>query len=90
MVLGFLLLFRRFNLLSLSLKKRQKVVEKSAHSHIEVVEIFEYEKNNDKYWNGAKLYQQLVNKALSITETLYLIYLLLFLVDNTTNYFSRQ
>ena len=63
MVLEFLLLFRCFNLLSLSLKKRQKFVEKSAHSHIEIVEIFEYEKNNDKYWNEAKLYQQLVNKA---------------------------
>ncbi len=54
--------------------------------HTESVEIFEYGKNNDGYWDGAKLHQQVVNKALSIAETLYLGYLLLFLFDNATSH----
>lgn len=49
MVLESLFLFKRLNLSSLSLEKRQKVVEKSGLSYTEVVENFEYEKNNDRY-----------------------------------------
>ena len=41
--------------------------------HTEAVEVFEYEKNNDGYWDGAKLHQQVVNKALPIAEALYLV-----------------
>lgn len=52
-----------------------------------VVEIFEYKKNNDKYWDKTKLYQQVVNIALSIVETFYLEYSLLFLFDNAISYF---
>ena len=54
--------------------------------YIESVEIFEYGKNNDGYWDGAKLHQQVVNKALPIAEALYLGYSLLFLFDNATNH----
>lgn len=52
-----------------------------------MVEIFEYEKNNNSYWDKAKLYQQMVNKVLPIAETLYLRYTLLFLFKNTISYF---
>lgn len=45
-----------------------------------VVEIFEYKTNNNSYKDGAKLYQQVVNKALSIIKALYPKYLLLFLL----------
>ena len=53
---------------------------------IKAVEIFEYGKNNDRYWNGAKLYHQVMKKTLPIAEALYLRYFLLFLFDNTTSY----
>ena len=50
------------------------------------MENFEYGKNNDGYWNGAKLYQQVINKALLIAEALYFGYSLLFLFDNATSH----
>lgn len=54
---------------------------------IEAVELFEYRKANKRYWDRFKLYKQVVNKALLLTGILYLGYSLLFLFDNTTNYF---
>lgn len=51
----------------------------------ELVKIFEYGKNNNEYLNGTKLYQQVVNKALPIAETLYPSYSLLFLFNNATS-----
>ena len=56
MVSEFLLPFGRLNLSSLSSEKRQEVLEKTGLTHTEAVEIFEYRKNNDGYWDGAKLY----------------------------------
>ena len=56
MVLKFIFLFRRLNLASLPPEKRQEVIEKTVLMHIESVEIFEYRKNNDGYWDGAKLH----------------------------------
>lgn len=53
---------------------------------IEVVKIFEYKKNNYGYWDEAKLYQQVVNQALSIAKVLYLGYLLFFLFNNATSH----
>ena len=47
------------------LKKDKRVIEKTGLMHTESVEIFEYGKSNDGYWDGAKLHQQVVNKALS-------------------------
>ncbi len=47
--LKFLLSFSRLNLLSLFSKKQVEVIEKSGLTMTEVVEIFEYGKNNDKY-----------------------------------------
>lgn len=87
MVSEFLLPFARLNLSSLNLEKRQEVIKKFGLTHIEAIEIFEYWKNNDGYWDRAKLYQQVVNKALPIAEALYPRYLLLFLFNNTTSHF---
>ncbi len=50
------------------------------------MEIFEYEKNNDGHWDGAKLHQQVVNKALHIAEALHPGYSLLVLFDNSTSH----
>lgn len=54
---------------------------------IKDVKIFEYRKNNDKYWNKAKLYKQVVKKALLIAKALYLGYSLCLLFDNVISYF---
>ena len=63
---------------SLSPEKRQEVLELTGLSHSEAVEIFEYRKNNDGYWDGAKLHQQVVNKALPIAKVLFPGYSLYF------------
>lgn len=60
-------------------------MEKTSLMHTEAVEVFEYEKNNNSYWDGAKLHQQVVNKALSTAEALYPGYSLLCFFDNTTS-----
>ena len=51
------------------------------------MKIFEYGKNNNGYWDRAKLHNQVVNKALPMVQALYLGYLFLFLFDNATSYF---
>lgn len=56
MVLEFLLLFRCLNLSFLSLEKRQKVIKKFELIYTKVVKNFEYKKNNNRYWDEAKLY----------------------------------
>lgn len=49
MIPEFLFPFGRLNLSSLNLEKRHKVIEKAGFTHIETMENFEYEKNNDGY-----------------------------------------
>ena len=79
MVLDFLLLFGRLNLASLSSEQRNNIINKKPYlDNGEAVEIFEYGKNNDGYWDGAKLHKQVVTKALPIAEALYPRYLLVF------------
>ena len=48
--------------------------------------ILEYGKNNDGYWDGAKLLRQVMEKALPITEALYPGYSILFMFDNATSH----
>lgn len=86
MILEFFLPFDQLNFQSLLLKKQVKVIEKSDLIITEVVKLFEYRKNNDRYWDGVKLHYQVVNKALLIVKAIYLGYLLIFLFDNTTNH----
>lgn len=45
---------------------------------IENVEIFEYKKNNNRYQNKVRLYKQVVEKALFITNFFDLEYILYF------------
>lgn len=85
MTFDFLFLFGWLNLASLSSKKRKEIVKKCDLLETEVVKVFEYGKNNDRYWDRAKLYKQVVNKALPIVKTLYFEYSLLFLFENTTS-----
>lgn len=47
MTLDFLLSYRRLNLNSFTLKKREEIVQ-TGLLEIEAVEIFEYRKNNDE------------------------------------------
>ena len=82
----FLLFFGQLNLASLSSEKRKKVVKKCGLLETEAVEVFKYRKNNDGYWNGAKLHKQVVNKALLIAKVLYPGHSLLFLFDNAISH----
>lgn len=85
MVSVFILLFGRLNL-SLLAPEKKKGFSRTGLTHTEDVKIFEYGKNNNGYWDGAKLHQQVVNKALPIAEALYPGYSLLFLFDNATSH----
>lgn len=49
-------LFECFNLSSLSLEKRQGIIEKTGFTQRKAAKIFKYKKNNEKYWDEAKLY----------------------------------
>lgn len=51
----FLLPYGRLNLAFLISKEREAIYEIRLLEE-EVVEIFEYRKNNNGYWDGAKLY----------------------------------
>lgn len=82
----FLFLYSQLNLFSFSPEKNDKIKEEIKLVEIKVEEIFEYEKNNDGYQDRAKSHNQIVNKALPITQILYSGYSLLFLFDNTIGY----
>lgn len=56
MILRFIFLFGYLNLALLSPKKRQKIIEKTSLIYTEIVKIFEYGKNDNKYWDKVKLY----------------------------------
>ena len=86
MVSDFLLLFSWLNLFRLFQKKQHQVIEHYGLSSKEAVEILEYGKNNEDYWDRVKLVKQVKKKALPIAEALYLGYSLLFLFDNATSH----
>ena len=50
------------------------------------MEIFEYRKNNDRYFFKAKLYKLVDNKILPIAETVYPRDSPCYLFDNANNY----
>ena len=86
MVSEFILPYERLNLAFLTPEKREEVIQQTGLTFTEAVEIFEYGKNNDGYWDGAKLHKQVVEKALPIAEALYPGYSLCFLFDNATSH----
>ncbi|KAI1003025.1 hypothetical protein K3495_g5181 [Podosphaera aphanis] len=79
MVSEFLLPFGRLNLSSL---EEEKVEELRAEGlrFTEAVEILEFGKTQDGYWNGEKLLRQLEAKAIPIAKALYPGYSLLFFI----------
>ncbi|KAI0999515.1 hypothetical protein K3495_g8683 [Podosphaera aphanis] len=85
MVSEFLLPFGRLNLSSL---EEEKVEERQAEGlrFTGAVEILEFEKTQDGYWNGENFLQQLEAKAILIAKALYPGYSLLFLFDNATSH----
>lgn len=84
MVSDFLLLCSQLNLFSLFQTQQDELV--SSDIPLEAAKFFEYSKNNDGYWKGEHLLQQMVEKALPIGEALYPGYQLLFLFDNATSH----
>lgn len=56
MVSEFLLPFSRLNISSLSELSHQDLVERRGLTETEIVEIFEFGKNNQGYWTGADLF----------------------------------
>ena len=55
MVSEFLLPFARLGLFHLSRIQQEEIMRNTGLRINEAVEILEYEKNNDGYWDGAKL-----------------------------------
>lgn len=86
MVSDFLLPYGRLNLSSLSPEKEKEIIESKSLTVTEAAELFEYGKNHEGYWDGAKLHEQVISKALPIAEALYPGYSLLFLFDNATSH----
>lgn len=86
MVLEFILLFRYLNLVLLSSGKKEEVIEKTCLILTKLVKIFKYKKNNNEYWDGVKVYKQVVNKKLPIIEILCHGYSLLFCFDNAISH----
>lgn len=87
MAFRFLVLFGWLNFFSLSKEKKKEVIDKTGLIVIKAVELFEYKKSNESYWDWLKFYKQVVNKVLFIAEVLYPDYLLLFFLNNVTSYF---
>lgn len=81
----FFIPYKQLNLNFLTLEKRKKIVLIMLLK-TKVIKIFIYRKNNNRYWNGTKLHQQVINKVLLIIEAIYSGYLLYFLFDNTKNH----
>lgn len=81
MVSEFIFPYGQLNL-SFLISKEKETIWRTGLWEKEAVEILEYRKNNDGYWDGAKLHQQVINKALPIAEALYPGYSFLFLFDN--------
>ena len=86
MTSDFLLPYGRLNFNSLTQDKKEEIAFITGLLETEAAKIFKYGKNHDRYWDGAKLHQQIVHKALPIAEGLYPGYLLLFLFNNATSH----
>lgn len=86
MVSDFLFLFGQLSLSHLSNNDQDCLLAATGLSETEVVEIFEYDKNNDGYWDRPKLLKQVISKAVLIAKALYSGYSFLFMFDNATSH----
>ena len=82
----FLLSSDRLNLSLLFQEKRDEIITKTGLTVTAAVELFEYGKNHEGYWDGVKLHEQVISKALPVAEAFYPGYALLFLFDNATSH----
>lgn len=82
----FIFLFGCLNLAFFTPERRNEIMKQMNLVVTEAVEVFEYGKNNERYWDGVKLHKQVVSKALLIAKALYSGYSLLFLFDNATSH----
>ena len=57
MVSKFILFYRQLNLASFTLEKQEKVVKQMGLTITKAVKIFKYRKNNNRYWDRAKLHK---------------------------------
>lgn len=64
------------------------VIKKFNLLKIEVIKIFEYKKNSNRYYSKAKLYKKIINKVLLIAKIFYFKNVLLFLFDNIISYLN--
>lgn len=87
MVSEFIFPYGRLNLAFITPKKREEVIQQIKLTITKAVKVFKYRKNNNGYWDGAKLHKQVVEKALFIAKTFYPGYSLCFLFNNITSHF---
>ena len=85
MAFKFFLPYSQLNLAFLTSEERQAIHEIRLLEE-ESVGIFEYGKINDGYWDGAKLHQHVVYKALPIAEVFYYGYSFFYLFDNAISH----
>lgn len=83
MVSDFLLPWSRLNLLSIPIAQQERLI--ASGIPLEAAILFEYGKE-DGYWDGQRLLDQIVNRALPIAEALYPGYDFLFMFDNATSH----
>ncbi len=86
MDLKILLLFDPLNFYLLSTENKNKMIEKIKLNVTKNIQRFEYKKASKRYLNRAKLYKQVVNKALSLAYVFYLDYLFSVLFDKIISY----
>ena len=85
MVSEFLIPFGRLNLSFLPEDKVDRLLADGLTA-AEAVEVLEYGRNLDGYWDGKKLLEQVTQKALPIAEALFPGYAFLLLFDNATSH----
>lgn len=71
---------------SLILKKRNQIIQKIELIYTKALELFKSENNNNRYWNRAKPYSQVITRALPIIQAFYLGFFLFFFINNIINY----
>lgn len=71
MISDFLLPFGRLGFSRLSNDNQNSLLAATVLAGTGVVENFEYEKYNDGYWDGHKLLEEVIDKAVPIVEALF-------------------
>lgn len=86
MIPEFLLPFSCLGMSQLSPSAQHKIMDWTGLKFTKAVEILEYEKSNDGYWDRIKLLCQVMEKALPMAEALYPEYSFVFMFDNATSH----